>query len=525
MKPLNHEWGDTMEINRRIGIIDIGSNSIRLVVYEINSLHAYRVIGEFKQSARLSQKIGADNTLPGDEIDRIVRMLRHFREICDANGVSEIRAAATAAIRNAANSRQIMTALREQSGIDVRLLSGKDEARIGFLGMIHSLDVEDGWLVDIGGGSTEISLFLGRRLVSSVSFPFGAVNTTRNYAPDGHFSEDTLAKIRLMVRQAAIGEPWIREHPGLPLIGLGGTIRNLGKINQKKLKYSLPQTHNYPMSAQEMEELMHWLPSLPAEKRKKVDGLSKDRHDIIVPGLTILHTLFQLTGSSHYIVSGAGLRDGLFHEAYLADRPAAGSMAELSARNMLGLHPCAPAAHLELVAANAAKLFDALQEIHGYDSRIRGCLHTAALLYRIGVSVNYYQFAKHSFYIIAHSRLDGLSHRELLLCAAAASYKTKNRVQPLYLQYKDILLETDVELIVRLGTLLQLAAALDCSETQELAMIEARVNENTELQLLVHSKKDPSAEYREISSLAKDFKKVWGLKLTLQDEASSFSTI
>ncbi|GAA4835544.1 Ppx/GppA phosphatase family protein [Paenibacillus vulneris] len=513
-----------MPATRRIGIIDIGSNSIRLVVYEINASHAYRVIGEFKQSARLSQRIDADNTLSQDNIQFIVRILLHFQTICRSYHVTEVRAAATAAIRNAANSRQIIDMIQERSGMTVELLSGEDEARIGFLGMIHALNVEHGLLVDIGGGSTEVSLFRNRKLERSVSFPFGAVNTTARFASGSLFTQEQVNGIRHMVQQAVASEPWIMEHPGLPMIGLGGTIRSLCKINQKKRKYPLPLTHNYAMSAEDMNELMQWLPSLPADKRKKVDGLSKDRYDIIVPGLMILHTLYEACGASHYIISGAGLRDGLFYESYLSGQHSPCSLAERSARNLLGLHSCVPPEHLEQVADFATELFDALQGLHGLDDSSRTCLRIAALLYRIGVSFQYYQFSKHSFYMIANSRLDGLSHRETLLCAAIAAFKTKGRTQQICLQYKEVLQESDCDLIIKLGTLLQLAIALDCSETQVFTSLEAAVTPDNKLQLQVKQKHDPSVEYGEVAALQKDFKKIWGLKLTL-DGSDAFSSM
>jgi exopolyphosphatase/guanosine-5'-triphosphate,3'-diphosphate pyrophosphatase len=504
-----------MQNNRRIGIIDIGSNSIRLVIYELNPLQAYRVIGEFKQSARLSSRIGSDNILHVSDIRDIVTILTQFKRICLANQVTEVRAAATAAIRNAANSREIINQLRTDSGIEVELLSGDDEARIGFLGMSNSLDIEDGILVDIGGGSTEVSIFRNRKLEHSVSFPFGAVNTTRRFSSDGNFNDEHLKSIRHMVHKAISEEPWIQQNPDLPLIGMGGTIRSLCKISQKKRKYSLPLTHNYKIDADEMETLMKWLPSLPADKRKKVEGLSKDRFDIIIPGMIILDTIFQAASCRHYVISGAGLRDGLFHERYLSiaqHRPRV-SLLEQSTTNLLGLHSSAPAAHLRQIAGYAVLFFDALQRAHDYNDRMRLCLHTSALLYRIGVSMNYYQFAKHSFYLIAHSRLDGLSHREILLCACIASYKTKGRVQQIYQQHKDILLESDVDTITKLGTLLQLAVAWDVSETQVVSTISAAVDEK-EFHVHVETKFDPSVECREVDDVQKDFSKVWGLKFS-----------
>ncbi|MGG2201453.1 Ppx/GppA phosphatase family protein [Paenibacillus validus] len=507
-----------MSSSRRIGIIDIGSNSIRLAIYELLAAGGYRVVSEFKESARLSGRIGADGSLPPAEIQATAQILKHFKRICEKHEVSEFRAAATAAIRNASNSEEIVETLRQESGFPIEIMSGEDEARIGFLGMIRTMDVEDGFLVDIGGGSTEVSLFRNRQLQHSVSFPFGAVNTTRKFATDGEFQEEQLLGIRQMVEQALACEPWIKEAPGLPLIGLGGGVRTLSKISQRRRKYSFLQTHNYTVTAAEMDELASWLPSLPAEKRKKVDGLAKDRHDIIVPGLLILQTVFRAVNASHYVVSGAGLRDGLFFESFAPGDGTDRQVAEISSDNLLALHPTAPEAHIRQVCANALRLYDALADAgsHGYCPRIRLVLKIAAKLYRIGASLQYYQYQKHSFHMIAHTRIDGLSHREMLLCALIASFKAKSRTQQAMAPYKDILLETDLELICKLGVLLQLAIALDVSETQAIEVMTA-FTEGTTLHLKVRTKHDPSAEYREVEGQQKDFKKAWGIQLNLHE--------
>lgn len=513
-----------MSNSRRIGIIDIGSNSIRLAIYELPAAGGYRVVSEFKESARLSGRIGADGSLPPAEIQATVRFLMHFKRICEKHEVSEFRVAATAAIRNASNSEQIVETLSRECGLPIEVLSGEDEARIGFLGMIRTMDVTEGFLVDIGGGSTEVSLFRNRKLLHSVSFPFGAVNTTRKFAANGEFQEEQLRGIRQMVEQALAREPWIKEAPGLPLIGLGGGVRTLCKISQRRRKYSFPQTHNYTMSAAEVDELAVWLTGLSGDKRKKVDGLAKDRYDIIVPGLLILQTVFQATGASHYVVSGAGLRDGLFFETFAPHLAPDHEVAEHSSDNLLALHPTAPEAHIRQVYANALKLYDALAEAgaHRYSPRMRLVLSIAAKLYRIGASLHYYQYPKHSFHMIAHTRIDGLSHREMLLCALIASFKAKNRTLHAMAPYKDILLESDLELICRLGALLKLAIALDVSETQAIEVMAAFA-EKTSLHLRLRTKHDPSAEYREVDGQQKDFKKIWGLQLKIHEPLFSTS--
>lgn len=504
-----------MEATSRIGIIDIGSNSIRLVIYEVSGKEAYRVIDESKESARLSEKIGQDGRLKPEDAMSIVHILNHFKMLCQAHDTDSLRAVATAAIRNAANAAEIVGILKEHTGLDVEILSGEMEARYGFLGMINSMDIQDGLVIDIGGGSTEVTLFLGRSLIHSVSFPFGSVNTTKRYTKDGVADAETAAKIRQMVLGSLEKEPWIKGHQGLPLIGLGGTIRSVGKLDQRAKKYSLPLAHNYRMEKATVEEFLALLSTMPTEKRKKVDGMTGSRADIIVPGLLILQAVFDYSGASHYVVSGSGLRDGLFYDVLNPGQAQIANVLEHSVRNLLALHPSVSLLHVEQVNRLALKLFDDLQDLHHLSIRSRAYLHVASLLYRIGITVFYYDYPKHTFYLIAHSRLYGLTHREVLLCSMIASYKNKNRTRQLFLEHRDILTESDCSLVDRLGSLLQLAVALDRSETQPVQRLTAMVR-GSGIRLQLECARNPGIEIRETVAIAKEFKKVWGLTPEIQ---------
>ncbi|MFD2613477.1 Ppx/GppA phosphatase family protein [Paenibacillus gansuensis] len=499
--------------SKRFGIIDIGSNSIRLVIYEQTENGAYRVIDESKASARLSGHIDADGRLPHSGIQLIIETLAYFKMLCEASRAYSIRAVATAAVRNAGNSGEIVQAVEEASGIKVEILSGHEEARYGYLGVRNTLDIAEGFIVDIGGGSTEISYFKDRHLLHSVSFPFGSVNTAKQFLKNGNLDEEDLSKIRSMAIKAMEGEPWIRKAPGLPLIGLGGTIRSVSKIDQKAKKYSLGLTHNYQMAAQDVTQWLQSLRAMPLDKRRKVQGLAKERADIIVPGLVIMQAVFQHTAASHYVISGSGLRDGLFFQTVRPERPEADEVLEASVRNLMALHPAMPHAHVEQVNRLSLTLFDALQSRFGLSRRARSYVHTASLLYRIGVTIHYYQYAKHTFYVMAHSRIDGLSHREILICAMIASYKTKSRTRALYSEHKDILAESDLDLIVKLGTLLQLAIAFDRSETQPVTRLDAVLAEHT-LSLTLYAGHDAAIEWKEAEAVGKEFTKQWGLSLT-----------
>jgi len=496
---------------QRIGIIDIGSNSIRLAIYERTSEGAYRVIDGSKRAGRLGGQIDAAGNMNEDAVTGLVRTLNHFRLICAHQRAERIRAVATAAIRNARNCSGILARLERETGLPVELLSGEQEAAYGFLGMINTLPVEHGFLIDIGGGSTELSLFRGRELVRSVSFPFGSVTMAKLFTESGELGDDGLAKLEALVLEAAAGESWIRSAPGLPLVGVGGTVRALGKIHQAAVKYPLPDPHNYSLSGAETDDLFGRLRRLPLDKRRKVPGLSKDRADLIVPGLAILRVLFRACRSSSCVVCGAGLRDGLFFDSVLGGGGRLDDVLDYSIGNLNALYPDAPRAHVRQVNRLALTLYDALAADRYFPGRARVWVDTASRLFRIGASIDYYQYAKHTFYLMLSGRLNGLPHRELILAAAIASYKNRSGARQLQQRYRPVLEEDDAALIVKLGTLLQLAIALDRSEAQAISRLSP-VRSGARLLLKPQEAVGTlELERREVEAMADDFRKAWGL--------------
>lgn len=498
-----------MNNTKRIGIIDIGSNSIRLVIYESNRYGAYRVIDEAKQSARLSEHLDENDEFPDRIIDSVCDGLRHFRMLCHAADANAIHAVATAAIRNARHPEAIVDRLSRETGLDIRILSGEDEARLGFLGLMQTMDATDGFLIDIGGGSTELSLFLNRTMIHTVSFPHGAVSLAKAFGTNGDLHPDGQSAIRALLEKAAAKHRWINRYPDLPMFGLGGTVRALSAIDMQRKKYSLPITHNYRMSGQDIDALIGMIQSVPLSERKNIEGLSRQRADIILPGAVALQTLFRVCGSSVCQVSASGLRDGLFFEQTGNLAPDADEVLERSVRNLLHLHPIVSVPHVEQVNRLALELFDALQP-EQRESRTRKMAHAAAMLYRIGISIHFYDYDVHTFYLIAHSRLVGLTHREVLLCALIASYMNKKKARQRMAGHADMLEKDDLTLIARLGSLLQLAIALDRSETQPVKQLKAAVK-GRELRLEIEAKDQLLIETRQVQLLANDFYKVWKL--------------
>ncbi|WP_230986921.1 Ppx/GppA phosphatase family protein [Cohnella fermenti] len=502
-----------------IGMIDIGSNTVRLAVYQITENGAFRVIDQGRWPARLSQKLTAGGELPRESVDELAEVLLHFKRICRMHRTTRIKAVATAAIRQAANREQALARLTEVTGLTIELLSGEDEARFGSLAMLRTMDVEDGFVVDIGGGSTEITLLRDRKIVSSVSFPFGCVNTSRRFGMKDEpvppaVMERAVSELAAQLRS----EPWIRSHPGLPLIGLGGTLRSFAKISQRSIDYPLSNLHGYEFPPLALENALQTLAPLGVEKRRKVPGLSKDRADVIVPGLLILQAVVQACQASRVVVCGAGLRDGIFFDACLPAEEvflSSRQVLEDSIRNLSALYPTVPQAHLEQVNRLALSLYDSLAPEASLPPSSRVLLDAASRLFRIGSMIDVGDNADHTFYILMHAHWNGLGHREMLLTAAIASYKGPGAMRSRLVPYKALLREGDFERISKLGMLLQLAAALDRSESQGIASLDITVERSRQLTLSAAANHPLHVEMMEVETLAKDFKKSWGLSPVL----------
>jgi len=499
--------------NQITGIIDIGSNTVRLSVYRLSENGAYRVVDQGRWAARLSQRMTAEGALPDDAVEELAEVLRRYLLICDKHGASNVRAVATAAVRQAANRDAVIAKLREATGLSVEILSGEDEARIGSKAMLNSMHFADGYVVDIGGGSTEITLVRGRKVVSAVSFPIGCVNVSAKFGlGSGPVAPSTLADIQSEVRRLLRKMKWISEHADLPLIGLGGTVRALAKLHQQESAYPYHRLHGYELQLAGISSTLELLASISVNQRRKLPGLSKDRGDVIVPGLAILIAVMQETRSSRLAVCGTGLRDGLFYETCLPEHNAESEndVLEESISNLMALYPGAPLGHLQQVRRLAAALYDQLEEKTAFPKAGRRWLDAAARLFRIGAVIDFNDCADHTFYMLLHTQWNGLSHRETIITAAIASYRGGNSLKRNLAPYRSILAEDDAETIGKLGSLLQLASALDRSESQAIESLKID-HSGKSLRLLAAAAHPLPVERMEVEKIAKEFKKNWGM--------------
>ncbi|MCW2277595.1 exopolyphosphatase [Heliophilum fasciatum] len=507
---------------KNIGIIDLGSNSVRLMIVGVADDGSYKLLDEAKESVRLSEHMGAEATLKPAAIERTIAALRLFQHLCRAYGVTETIAVATAAVRQATNQGQFLQQVYEATGLRVRVFSGMEEAQAVHIGVANTLDAPNGLIVDIGGGSTEIILMQDRQLIQAISLPYGAVNLTETVLEGHKLSDEQIRKLEDFLRSQFAAIPWLTGITAPVLIGIGGTIRNLSKIDRKRKKYSLSIMHNYRMKCKDASEIYRQLRGQNLEQRKKTPGLSRDRADIIVAGSAIVHILSEMTQAKEMIVSGSGLRDGLWYQHLLRHQavPLVDNVLQHSVNNILRYyhmetgHSC-HVAHLTL------SMFDQLQPLHGLGSNERKVLEVASLLHDVGIQVNYYEHYKHSFYLIANSRINGLTHREIIMAAFVAAAHTKPLV-PSPTAYRDILSEEDWKTLRKLSIILRIAESLDRSEAAVIQDLRCHQHVGA-VHLIAITSVPAELEVFDACKVASDFKKVFDHNLIISAQPPGIS--
>ena len=224
----------------KIGIIDLGSNSARLVIVDLFADNHFMVVDELKESVRLGQDMERDGFLKPQRVAETIRTLKMFRKLCDASGVTRIIAVATAAVRRAKNQRSFLDEIQANCGIKIRVLTAEEEAVYVYRGVINTMDVPKGIILEIGGGSTKFVYYNRRSILHTQIFEFGAVTLTNMFVTADKSPEQCSDDIVKYVKEQLEQVEWFKEiDPDTQLIGVGGSCRNLARIIRKVKKYPL----------------------------------------------------------------------------------------------------------------------------------------------------------------------------------------------------------------------------------------------------------------------------------------------
>lgn len=412
---------------QRVAVIDMGSNSFRLVVFQYQPGSWWSLADEIREATRVSAGMGEEGVLQREPMERAVRTAGVFSSFLTASGVETVDAVATSAIRDAPNRDDLIAEIRARTNLRVRVISGAEEAWYGYLAIANSTTLVDGFGIDVGGGSVQLMRIADRRLDEAESVRLGAVRVSEHFLPDEEASPKQLKVLRKHVARTLSEFEWWGGDGGR-LAGVGGTVRNLAAAAQKRLELRDVDVQGFELTRDALEELIELLAARPAAKRGSIRGIKPDRADVILGGAVVLGAAMDRGGFDALEVTEAGLREGIFFERLLSDRdpPLLADVRRESVENLAHRFRTDDA-HVTHVAALSLELFDGLAGagLHDLEPSDRELLWAACMLHDIGVTIDYDDHHRHSHYLIVNTGLPGYSPRELELIALVARWHRK----------------------------------------------------------------------------------------------------
>ena len=502
-------------MNQKVAIIDLGSNSVRMLLMKLNADGSYKMLDQVKDMVRLSEGMGEENTLKPLPMKRTMNTLKLFKKLIQVHQADHVIPIATAAVRKAGNQALFLEKVRAETGFDFRVATGEEEAWYGYMGVINTMKVNSAVMIDIGGASTEVAWIENRQLKKAVSFPFGAVTLTEAFLGKEAITPEKVKKVEQYVKKHLDTLEWLKPLKGYPVVGLGGTIRTLAKMNKYKIGYPLDSLHNYQMRDDEVEAHYHQVTRGTLAEIRLIPGVNKDRSDIVAAGVTPLWALMKNIGAKKLMVSGNGLREGVFYEHYLKETRHQGSLIEEvtfhSVDNTLKNFEM-NLNHCHHVKKLALALFDQTRQLHGLGDAERRLLAVGALLHDVGMYIDYYNHHKHGFYLSLNARLNGLRNRERVICAFIVGMHREANLKEDWQAYRMLIDDKDLEIIRKLSLFVQIAEKLDRSETASVQDLVCYVSDH-DVQVLVKTTNSPELEITTAMAFQKDFKKLFGRKL------------
>ena len=501
----------------KIGIIDLGSNSARLVIANLFADGYFMVVDELKESVRLGQDMERDGFLKPARVAETIKTLKMFKKLCDASEVSRIITVATAAVRRAKNQRSFLDEIQANCGIKIRVLSAEEEAMLVYRGVINSMDVPKGVVLEIGGGSTKIVYYNRRNILNYVTLPFGAVTLVGMFSGDDIKPDEQARKIEEFFTEQLKQVPWLKEmDKDIQLIGVGGSFRNLFKISKMVKKYPIDTVHNYRMTADDFIPIYDMIRVLDLDKKKKIKGLSSERADILPAALALVKSFIDYTELDGITFSGAGLREGLMFNQALPmtlEKPIT-DVLNYSLTALVKYYDC-DEKHVEQVVNLSIQLFKQLRVLHKFPRQHLKILKIAAMLHDCGERIKFYNHQHHSWYMIMNSTLYGATHKEIVMAAFTACCHKKEDVNAYdWARYKDLVGDEDLEVVKRLGVILRIAESLDRAHSGTITGINCDILGDSVI-MKTEVSGDATLEVRDAMAAASEFKKFFRKNLEI----------
>lgn len=521
---------------KTIAAIDLGTNSFHLVVVRVSDDHGkskFEILYRQREVVRIG--IGTENTpkkLSHEGINRAKNVLKAFKDIADKYD-AQVIAIATSAIREAENKEEFIDLVKNEIGIDIKVVSGYEEARLIYLGVLQGINVfnKQILLIDIGGGSTEFLIGKRGKVLYAASLKLGAVRLTQQFFNNGYeFLEDQKKKcIKFIDNELKSISKQIKNLGFEQVIGTAGTIQAIARMIYNEKKEDVKFLHDKEFTNKQLEKIINQIVSINnIEEMSNLRGIDKSRADIILAGALILWRIIEILKLKKITVSAYALREGIIIDAFekrskedIIHQYLNGEQKE--SRRLKSVLELAKNYDVDLVHANQVKrialsLFDELREIHKLDNYAREILKYAAILHDIGYFISLEKHHKHSYFVIKNSELVGFDYKEIELIANIARYHRKSIPKESHSNLKNLSIK-EIDLIKKLSAILRMADGLEKTHSALINSIKVIKSKKKEFHLILnYLTYPPEMELWAAERRKKVLENILKIKLVLQLE-------
>lgn len=478
----------------KLAAIDIGTNSIHMVIVEVGEHRIFEIIDREREMVQLGRKGLLRGRLTQESFQRGLATLEGFRALADSHGVEKIICTATSAVRESSNGPEFVRAVKEQTGIEVRVLSGKEEARLITLAVRDVIDLKNkrALIIDVGGGSVEVIVADARNMYLIASLKAGVIRLTERFIKSDPPEASDLKDLKKWLRKKL--DPLSRRIQDLApqiAVGTSGTILAMGEIIGQSRKSGRGLYDREIINIEEVESANEELQKKSLEERGRIPGLDRKRADQIVAGGVLVELLLERFRVNELMLCDRALREGLISDYLIRQNPSVPARIqarELRSRSVLNLVNRweIDRAHAEHVAMLSLQLFDALSGIHEYGGKTRELMEYTALLHDVGRVISYPGHHKHGWYIIKHANLIGFTTSEIeIMAAAIVCHRGMNpkRSNP----YLKDMAKKNRRIVRMLAGILRITDSLDRQHNQCVRKIEAVQEKPHRLGLVLHA--------------------------------------
>lgn len=514
-----------MDKDRKVAFIDLGTNSARMMVVSVKDNGAYSLLSDQKVAVRLGEGGFSSNRLTPEAMDRALLVLSRFAKSAQSLGALEITALATSATRDAENAEDFIGMVKVETGLDLKVISGLEEARLIYLGVSrgHDLKGKNGLFIDIGGGSTELILGHEGDFSFLDSLQIGTIRVYNRFFQPGYMGpvdEGTFEDMKRHVLSRGIRSlKKLRSAQFDRVLASSGTARHLQELAVRSFpELAEPPTDGPTLTLQGLKKVSRMLCPLTALEREKLKGVSPRRKDIIVSGAAILEAVMEELAVDRLTVADRSLRNGMLEDYLVRNGLVEGLSVREESVLRLGRSCGFDESHGRHIAGLALSLFDSSMSVglHDFGPTDRELLYYAGLLHDIGMFLSLKDHHIHGGYIVRHSQLLGFTDREMDVLSALVQYHRGKRPK----SRDSILTSMDVAasyMVQRCSIFLRMAESMDRSHREIIS--RSRFERREKRLYLILTVKEPSEwdlERWALESDLEDFKKVFHISLKLE---------